>query len=120
MKTLATYLLLFSVAVCTMQTANAQPAHPIDSLKYGGVLGRVFLDNDGDGHWSKGDEGLADVLLHTDTGEEVITGPDGRYHLTILLSGFEINSGHLLKLDTSTLPYGVTVPGSARRFGSKG
>jgi hypothetical protein len=75
----------------------------------GGVIGRVFYDNDGDGRFSKGDEGLPGIRVTTNSGEVVETGPDGRYHLFLLATGYEVLASHLIKLDTSTLPSGSRI-----------
>lgn len=81
----------------------------------GGVIGRVFYDLDGDGGFSTGDEGLSAVRVTTNSGEVVETGPDGRYHLFLLATGYEVLSSHLVKLDTSSLPSGARA-GSPRRL----
>lgn len=75
----------------------------------GGVIGRVFYDNDGDGRFSKGDEGLSGIRVTTNSGEVVETGPDGRYHLFLLTTGYEVLASHLVKLDTTTLPSGSRI-----------
>jgi hypothetical protein len=75
----------------------------------GGVIGRVFYDNDGDGRFGRGDEGLSGIRVTTNSGEVVETGPDGRYHLFLLTTGYEVLASHLIKLDTSTLPSGARV-----------
>jgi hypothetical protein len=75
----------------------------------GGVIGRVFYDHDGDGGFSRGDEGLSGIRVTTNSGEVVETGPDGRYHLFLLSTGYEVLSSHLVKLDTTTLPAGARI-----------
>ena len=86
------------------------------NLAYGGLIGRVFLDRDGDGAWSDGDEGLRGARLLTDTGLEVVTGPGGAFHMFLLGTGHEVAGSHVIVLDRSSLPADVEVVGSPRRL----
>ena len=80
----------------------------------GGVIGRVYYDHDGNGRLSPGDEGLAGIRVTTNSGEVMVTGPDGRYHLFLLSTGYEVLSSHLIKLDTSSLPSGAKIKSPRR------
>ncbi len=80
------------------------------------VIGRVFLDRDGDGRWSAGDAGLAGARLLTDSGLEVRTDARGRYHLDLLAAGREVGAGRVLVIDAASLPAAARVRGSRRRL----
>lgn len=70
----------------------------------GTVLGKVFLDCDGDGE-QRGDEpGIPGVMIHTDQGQSVVTDSDGRYSFTDLSA-----RRHVLDLYDVTLPEGSEV-----------
>jgi len=98
-----------------MQLSRAADAG-ISTIGQGAVLGRVFLDLDGDGKWSSGDAGLIGIRVFADSGEEAYTDFDGRYHLVLLKSGYEVLGGHVLKVDISTIPAGTSVFPSNRRL----
>jgi len=97
-------------------TANAAgPQMPAPwGADSGGVIGRVYYDHDGNGRLSPGDEGLGGIRVTTNSGEVVETGPDGRYHLFLLATGYEVLSSHLIKLDTSSLPAGAKLESPRR------
>ena len=82
----------------------------------GAILGRVFIDEDEDGRWSSSDQGISGVRLLTDTGLEVRSDAQGRFHLFRLRTGREIGAGRVIVLDKSSLPSGARVVGSARRL----
>jgi hypothetical protein len=109
-KSLLPLVFLLTANVAAQDSSGANSGH------FGGVIGRVFIDQDQDGKWSDGDQGLGKVRLETDTGEVVITDPSGRYHLYGLATGYEVLSGHVIKVDLSTIPYGLKPVGSPRRL----
>jgi len=107
--------------VCLLCLVVALPLSPVlaagtSTLGQAAVLGRVFLDLDADGRWSSGDAGLAGIRVLADAGEEALTDRDGRYHLVLLESGYDVLGGHVLKVDMSTLPAGTGVFPSSRRL----
>jgi hypothetical protein len=87
-----------------------------DERRPAAVIGRVFLDRDGDGCWSAGDVGLAGARLLTDSGLEVRTDARGRYHLDLLAAGREVGAGRVLVLDAASLPAAARVQGGVRRL----
>ncbi|HOX44637.1 MAG TPA: hypothetical protein PK668_13640 [Myxococcota bacterium] len=80
------------------------------------VVGRVFEDLDGDGRFSAGERGLPGVRLLTDGGLQALTDADGLFHLQLLAGGLELQAGHLVVLDRSSLPAGARVSGTSRRL----
>lgn len=105
-------LVLLAGAGTASALEPAVPWHP----ESGAIIGRVFVDRDGDGAWSQGDEGLPGVVLHTDTGEAAVTDGQGRYHLMPLASGNEVLSSHVVKIALDSLPAGLVPARSARRL----
>ncbi|MBI4356126.1 MAG: DUF11 domain-containing protein [Candidatus Omnitrophica bacterium] len=68
------------------------------------LLGKVFVDANGNGRQDRDEPGLADIRLATEEGVTVTTDTAGRFHLPDLLPG-----RHLLKLDRTTLPPGASL-----------
>jgi uncharacterized repeat protein (TIGR01451 family) len=66
------------------------------------ILGRVFVDTAGTGHFHKGDKGLAGVRVYLEDGSSVVTDADGRFNFPSARPGM-----HVLRLDATTLPAGV-------------
>lgn len=64
----------------------------------GAVLGRVYIDEDGDGKPSE-HEGLPNVRVELETGASCISDGRGRFHLEGIRPGL-----HVLRLDRSGLP----------------
>ncbi|MGB5994125.1 MAG: hypothetical protein WBG20_01790, partial [Candidatus Deferrimicrobiaceae bacterium] len=68
------------------------------------ILGRVFLDRNGDRMPDEDEPGVENVRLYLEDGTFVITDPEGKFSI------FNIRAGeHVLKLDRNSLPPG-TVP----------
>lgn len=66
------------------------------------ILGRVFLDTAGTGHFHKGDKGVAGVRVYLEDGSSVVTDAEGRFNFPSARPGM-----HVLRLDATTLPSGV-------------
>ncbi|HWK90387.1 MAG TPA: SdrD B-like domain-containing protein, partial [Longimicrobium sp.] len=71
------------------------------------VVGKVWVDLDGDGRQEAGEPGVPGVEVWTEDGEVVTTDREGRYTFPNLRTG-----DHALRLDTMALPSGM---GIARR-----
>ncbi|HEU0013997.1 MAG TPA: SdrD B-like domain-containing protein [Longimicrobium sp.] len=71
------------------------------------VVGKVWVDLDGDGRQEAGEPGVPGVEVWTEDGEVVTTDREGRYTFPNLRTG-----DHALRLDTLALPAGA---GVARR-----
>ena len=63
------------------------------------VLGRVFVDRVGDGHFHRGDTGVAKVRVFLEDGESVQTDADGLFSFPSVRPGM-----HVLHLDPDSLP----------------
>jgi uncharacterized repeat protein (TIGR01451 family) len=63
------------------------------------ITGRVFIDDAKTGHFRAGDRPLEGVRLYLESGESVVTDPDGRFSFPGVRSGL-----HVLRLDDTTLP----------------
>jgi hypothetical protein len=73
------------------------------------VIGRVFEDRNGDGHF-KDEKGLAFVRLISPTGMQITTDEHGRFSVPCADLPRDIGANFMLKLDEASLPegYGVT------------
>jgi len=90
-------------------------SHGVFTTK-GIIIGRVFLDKNGDGILRAGEKGLAGAVLYLEDGTRVITDKDGKYSMPYVDPGT-----HVLKIDTLSLPGGsVLVPTSNRSMGDGG
>ncbi len=67
------------------------------------VLGRVFVDRDGDRMPGDGDPGVPEVRVYLEDGTYAVTDREGKYSI----DGIEPGE-HVLKLDRSTLPPGLS------------
>jgi len=76
----------------------------------GTIVGRVFIDREGDGLPGK-DAGLADVVLYLEDGTRVVTDKRGRFSIAGIAAGT-----HVLRLDETTLPPGATPIPLTNRF----
>jgi uncharacterized repeat protein (TIGR01451 family) len=65
------------------------------------ITGRVFVDG-GDGDFHAGDRGVPGVRIYLESGTSVLTDADGRFSFHGVRAGM-----HVLRLDASSLPYGV-------------
>ena len=82
----------------------------------GTIIGRVFLDGNGDGFQQAGEKGLGGAVLFLENGARVITDKDGKYSIPYVDPGT-----HVLKVDTLSLPGGAAlVPTSNRSMGDGG
>ncbi|MBB4638310.1 SdrD B-like domain-containing protein [Longimicrobium terrae] len=73
------------------------------------LIGKVWIDRDGDGRQGAGDQGVEGVEVWSASGEVVTTDAQGRFSFPDLRRG-----GHVLRLDTLSLPRGARLaPGSA-------
>ncbi|HEX2094268.1 MAG TPA: SdrD B-like domain-containing protein, partial [Longimicrobiaceae bacterium] len=69
------------------------------------LVGKVWLDEDGDGRQDPGEEGVPGASVWSADGEVVTTDRAGRFSFRDLRPGT-----HVLRLDTLGLPRGYTVP----------
>ncbi len=74
------------------------------------LVGRVFLDNDGDGEQDEGERGLPGALVATSVGIWATTDENGSYHLVRLPPGRVA-----VKVDPNSLPLGTQPVGLGRR-----
>ena len=76
----------------------------------GDVIGKVFDDQNRNGHQDKGELGLPGVRLLSVRGLTTITDEYGRYHVTCAqLPRTGIGSNFVLKLDARSLPTGYRI-----------
>lgn len=68
------------------------------------LIGKVWLDEDGDGRQNSGEKGVPGASVWSADGEVVTTDPEGRFSFRTLRPGT-----HLLRLDTLGLPGGYTL-----------
>ncbi len=113
--TRAVRFVLYACLVSWGMPAEAEVLHPWHR-ESAGILGRVFFDHDGNGSWSEGDEGLAGVRLITDTGLRIVTDKEGRFHLFLMIAGYEIFDSHVIRVDDYSLPFGTTCVSSLQRL----
>lgn len=74
------------------------------------ILGRVFVDKDNTGRFSRDDVGIPNVRIFLESGEYVVTDRYGKYNFACVRPGM-----HVLRLDTLTLPPG-TAPYNVRNY----
>ena len=80
------------------------------------IVGRVFLDEDGDGEHDEGEPGVAGVRLATVEGLLIETDRHGRYHLAAVEVGNAARGANfIIKLDPQSLPAGAEVLGENPR-----
>jgi uncharacterized repeat protein (TIGR01451 family) len=65
----------------------------------GTIVGRVFVDKNFDGHQQDGEPGVPDAVIYLDSGNRILTDPDGLFSLINVLSG-----PHVGTIDLSSLP----------------
>jgi uncharacterized repeat protein (TIGR01451 family) len=80
----------------------------------GTIIGRVFIDSDGDGSIKK-DAGVPDVVLYMEDGTRVITDKKGKFSITGVVPGT-----HVLRLDETSLPKGLVPKPLSNRFMTSG
>ena len=72
------------------------------------IIGKVFMDQNGDGIQQENEVGLQNVGLFTVDGRYILTDEYGRYHINVTqMVNFHEGVNFILKLDTSTLPEGT-------------
>jgi len=77
------------------------------------VIGKVFIDNDGDGVQQAGEPGIPGAVIYMEDGARVITDKDGKYSIISVAPGT-----HVLRLDETSLPKGAEpIPTSSRSSG---
>lgn len=80
----------------------------------GTIIGRVFMDDDGNG-LANHDKGIPDVALYLEDGTRVITDQMGKFSITGVPSGT-----HVLRLDETSLPTGLVPKPLSNRFMTSG
>lgn len=80
----------------------------------GTIIGRVFIDRDGDGSIRK-DAGVPDAVLYLEDGTRVITDKKGKFSITGVVPGT-----HVLRLDETSLPKGLVPKPLSNRFMTNG
>lgn len=78
----------------------------ISSSGFGYIRGKVFEDLNQNGVIDAGENGIGEVLLSLDTGEEVFTNQNGDY-------SFIVQLGNYILVETDKEGYGSTTPNSA-------
>ena len=87
------------------ETISTQPAQAIVRIRGGVfsmrqiVIGRVFEDRNGNGKFDKGERPVAGARIYTNSGQSVVTDPNGNYNLPAVSKGSLV-----LSLDPLTLP----------------
>ncbi|HPI76054.1 MAG TPA: hypothetical protein PLK80_04915, partial [bacterium] len=78
----------------------------------GTIVGKVFVDSDGDGMQSRGEPGVSGVAIYMEDGARIVTGTDGKYSVIGVTPGL-----HVLKIEAKTLPAGISISSlSTNRF----
>lgn len=75
------------------------------------LIGKVFVDANRNAWQDPGERGLGGVRLVLEDGTIVTTDPDGKYSVPQLRPG-----RHVIKLDVSTLPFGMQLATDDSRF----
>ena len=65
----------------------------------GTIIGRVFVDKNFDGHQQAGEPGVPNAVIYMESGNRIITDPDGLFSLANALSGNRVGA-----LDLTSLP----------------
>ncbi|HWC73674.1 MAG TPA: SdrD B-like domain-containing protein, partial [Gemmatimonadales bacterium] len=73
------------------------------------VIGKVFVDANGNGQQDSGEQGVQGVEVWTDDGEIATTDADGRFSFQNLRPG-----RHVYRIDPATLPAGFRAPDPAQ------
>ncbi|MGI9107479.1 MAG: hypothetical protein ACR2G4_14675, partial [Pyrinomonadaceae bacterium] len=76
------------------------------------IIGRVFVDHNGNGMYDDGDRAMAGVRLYLDNGQAVLTDAEGMYNLPSVEDGAVV-----IALDPVTLPRGFALADEGRRSG---
>jgi uncharacterized repeat protein (TIGR01451 family) len=75
------------------------------------ITGRVFLDANGSGRFTRGDRGVPNVRIYLEDGTAVTTDDQGRYSFPSVRPG-----EHVLRLDATTLPPTVRARGELQQL----
>ncbi|HVG29542.1 MAG TPA: hypothetical protein VM864_07565, partial [Pyrinomonadaceae bacterium] len=100
------------------ETITAGPAHATVRVGAGVfstrqiVIGRVFVDANGNGQFDRGERGVAGARLYIDNGQSVITDSEGMYNLPSVEDGAVV-----ISLDPVTVPSGLALTDEGRRAG---
>ena len=100
------------------ETITAGPAHATVRVGAGLfstrqiVIGRVFVDANGNGQFDKGEHGVAGARLYIDNGQSVVTDSEGMYNLPSVEDGAVV-----ISLDPITVPRGLALADEGRRAG---
>jgi uncharacterized repeat protein (TIGR01451 family) len=76
------------------------------------ILGRVFVDANGNGQFDKGERAVPGARLYIDNGQSVITDSEGMYNLPSVEDGAVV-----ISLDPVTVPRGLALTDEGRRAG---
>ena len=76
------------------------------------IIGRVFVDADGDGQFDAGERGVAGARLYIDNGQSVTTDSEGLYNLPSVEDGSVV-----ISLDPVTVPRGFALSDGGHRSG---
>lgn len=94
-----------SFAAVISNTSNVTIRVVLDpTFNLGGLIGKVFNDQNENSLQDKGEAGIPNVKVATEEGVAVITDEYGRFHIPDVYPG-----RHLIKIDTATLPAGAKV-----------
>ena len=69
----------------------------------GTILGRVFADKNFDGHQQPGEPGIPNAVIYMDSGNRIITDPDGLFSMGNVISGNRVGALDLSSLNGYTL-----------------
>jgi uncharacterized repeat protein (TIGR01451 family) len=75
------------------------------------LIGKVYIDANGNGWQDEGEQGVGGVRLVMEDGTTIITDPDGKYSVPQVTPG-----RHVIKLDESSLPFGLAPASNPSRF----
>lgn len=65
----------------------------------GTIIGRVFVDKNFDGEQQRGEPGVPNAVIYMESGNRIITDPDGLFSVANALSGSRVGA-----LDLTSLP----------------
>ncbi len=77
----------------------------------GTIIGKVFIDNNGNKIQDPGESGIKDVLIYMEDGTRVITDGEGKYSIPGVLP-----ATHVIRIDETTLPAGLRPLSLSNRF----
>lgn len=80
----------------------------------GTIIGRVFIDQDGNGV-AKKDTGVPNAVIYLEDGTRVITDKTGKFSISGIVVGT-----HVLRLDETSLPKGLVPKPGSNRFMANG